>query len=65
MVITKEEYSDFLENLFYNIDEEDRFKTITNKTVGSFKLIYDLIHVLENFGDIDNKWKELSNYWFM
>ena len=58
----KEEFADYVENIFFNIDEEDRFKTITKKTLGGFKLVLDLIDVMSNFGDLSDKWKELSTY---
>ena len=55
-----DDYSDFVENLFFNVDDEDRFKLITKKTLGNFKFILDLIEVMRNFGEIQEKWIEIS-----
>ena len=58
---TKEEFVDFLSNLFKNVDDVDREGEITMKTAGSFRLIGDLIEILSAFGTIDEDWNKKSN----
>lgn len=57
-----EEYSDFIENIFANVNEEDRFGTVTMKTAKSFKTVAELIGVFAYFGDIQTEWKEKGKY---
>lgn len=55
-----EEYSEFLENLFANVDDEDRTKEVTMKTSASFRLISELIDVLSTWGPIPDDITKLS-----
>ena len=59
--MSRNEFNDLVENIFCNVDEEDRFKNITQKTLGGFKLVMDLIEFSLNFGEIQDKWKAISN----
>lgn len=56
-----EEYNDFIENIFANVNEEDRFGVVTLKTAKSFKTVADLIGVFEFFGEIPVDWVEKGN----
>jgi hypothetical protein len=58
---TKEEFIEFLENLFANVDDEDRHGEVTVKTSMSFKMIGELVDVLIKFGEIPNEWQQRSN----
>jgi hypothetical protein len=51
------EYISFLENVFANIDDEDRYGEVSLKTAESFRICADLIEVLNNWGDIPSDWK--------
>jgi hypothetical protein len=54
------EYNEFLENLFANVDDEDRHGEVTVKTSASFKMIGELIDVLGKWGNISNEWQQRS-----
>jgi hypothetical protein len=54
----------FLENLFANIDDEDRNGEVTLKTAESFRICADLIEVLKNWGDIPLEWNIKSKIIF-
>jgi hypothetical protein len=56
-----EEYSEFLDNLFSNVDNEDRCGEVTLKTSASFKMLGELIDVLAKWGPIIDKWAQRSN----
>jgi hypothetical protein len=58
---TKEEFLEFMENLFANVDDEDRHDEVTLKTSMSFKMIGELVDVLIKFGEIPNEWQQRSN----
>lgn len=57
---TNEEYIVFLENMFANIDDEDRYGEVTLKTAQTFKIVSDLIEVLKNWGEIPVEWTKKS-----
>jgi hypothetical protein len=59
---TQEEYEEFLENMFANVDDEDRYGEVTNKTIQAFRFVSDLIDVLKNYGEIDDEWNKKSKY---
>lgn len=59
---TIEEYNDFIENMFYNVDQEDREGEVTQTTARSFKMISDLIEVFNFFGPISPEWSEKRKY---
>lgn len=59
---TIEEYNDFIENMFYNVDQEDREGEVTQTTARSFKMISDLIEVFNFFGSISSEWSEKRKY---
>lgn len=57
-----EEYIAFLENMFANVDDEDRYGEVTLKTAQSFRIVADMIEVLKNWGDIPEEWAKKSNF---
>jgi hypothetical protein len=57
---TGEEYLIFLENIFANVDDEDRHGEVTMKTSMTFKMIGDIIDILSKWGDIPNEWQQRS-----
>jgi hypothetical protein len=57
---TKEEFEEFLEHAFANVDDEDRHGEVTMKTSASFKLLGELIDVLGFWGPIDENWSKRS-----
>lgn len=58
------EYSEFLENIFFNVDQEDKEGTVTIETALKFKMIFILIDVFKNWdkGFPNEEWKEKSNF---
>lgn len=54
------EYVEFLEHAFGNVNDEDLEGEVTTKTANNFKSLVDLINVLESFGPIDENWVEKS-----
>ena len=59
---SKIEFEEFLDNLFANVDDEDRYSEVTLKTSASFKMIGDLIDVLSKWEEIPKEWQQRSNY---
>lgn len=59
-----EEYSEFIENIFANVNDEDRTGTVTMKTAKSFKAVAELIGVFAHFGEIQTEWKEKGSKLF-
>jgi hypothetical protein len=57
---TLEEYSNFLENMFANVDDEDRHGEVTMKTSASFKLVGELVDVFSQWGAIPEEWNKKS-----
>jgi len=57
---TVEEYSQFLENCFNSLDDEDRHGEVTVKTSASFKMLGELIDILTVFGEIPEAWNKKS-----
>jgi hypothetical protein len=57
---TKEEFEEFLELAFANVDDEDRHGEVTMKTSASFKLLGELIDVSTFWGPIDEIWAKRS-----
>lgn len=57
---SSEEYIVFIENLFANVDDEDRFGEVTFRTAQTFRLVSDLIEVLKNWGEIPTEWAKKS-----
>lgn len=53
-----DEYIEFLQNLFLDVDKEDRHGEVTKKTSDRFKMISVLIEVLKTWGEIDSFWLE-------
>ena len=62
---TKEEFIEFVENLFANVDDEDRHGEVTMKTSMSFKMIGELIDVLIKFGEIPVEWQQRSKFYLI
>lgn len=62
--IEKEEYVEFLENIFANVDDEDRTGEVTESTAYKFKMLSVLIEVLKKWGEeaFNNEWKEKSKF---
>jgi hypothetical protein len=59
---SKIEFEEFLENLFANVDDEDRYGEVTLKTSASFKMIGDLIDILSKWEEIPKEWQQRSKY---
>lgn len=58
-----QEFEEFIENLFANVDEEDREKIVTMKTAKSFKMVGELIEVFKFFDNIVPEiWDEKKKY---
>jgi hypothetical protein len=57
-----EEFNIFIENMFANVDEEDREGEVTSKTAKSFKILVDLIEVFNFYGEIPQEWSEKKKY---
>jgi hypothetical protein len=55
-----EDYINFLENMFANVDDEDRYGEVTLKTAQTFRMIGDIIEVLKNWGEIPQDWSKKS-----
>ena len=58
--MSKEEFMEFLNNLFNNVDEVDREGEITMKTAGSFRLVGELIDILSLWENLDEEWNKKS-----
>ena len=53
------QYSEFLENMFANVNEEDRYGEITMATSKKFKTLSTLINVLKKWNtNLDENWSE-------
>jgi hypothetical protein len=59
-ICTAEEYSEFLQSSFNNVDDEDRNGEVTVTTSYNFKLLGDLIDVLTQWGPIPDEWQKKS-----
>jgi len=59
---SNEEFLNFLENMFANVDDEDRYGEVNLKTAQTFRIVSDLIEVLKNWGDIPEEWVKKSKY---
>jgi hypothetical protein len=63
--VTAEEFADFIETLFANVDEEDRTKEITMKTSASFKIVADLIDILSTWGPLSEEMQKASKIHYL
>lgn len=61
---TQEEYLEFMENLFANVDDEDRNGEVTMKTSMTFKMTGELVDVLAKWAEIPKEWQQRSNFLF-
>jgi len=59
---TFDEFNIFVDNMFTNVDQEDREGEVTTKTAKSFKILADLIEVFTFYGDIPQEWVEKKKY---
>lgn len=59
-VVAPEEFEKFLENMFFNVDDEDRNGEVTMKTSASFKLLGELIDVMSQWGSLSEGWNKKS-----
>ena len=59
---TLEEYQEFLNTTFKNIDYEDRHGTVTMKTVTKFRLMSSYIDVLTSWEPLDEEMKKCKKY---
>ena len=57
-----EEYQEFLNDFFTQLDYEDRHKTVTMKTVTKFKLMIQFIEVLGTMTTIDQEMRSCQKY---
>lgn len=57
-----EEFNEFIENIFANVDEEDREGEVSAKTARSFKMVSQLIDVFNFFGQVPPDWEEKKKY---
>jgi hypothetical protein len=55
-----EEYLQFLQSSFDNVDDEDRNGEVTVRTSYNFRLLGDLIDVLLQWGPIPDEWQKKS-----
>ena len=62
---TAEEYLIFLDNIFANVDDEDRHGEVTMKTSMTFKMIGDVIDILGKWGDIPKEWQQRSKLYLI
>jgi hypothetical protein len=61
---TLEEYKEFLENMFANVDDQDRFGEVNLRTAQSFRICADLIEVFKTWGNIPMEWGQKSIIFF-
>ena len=61
---SSEEYEEFLENMFANVDDEDRYGEVNLRTAQSFRICADLIEVIKNWGELSVEWAKKSKYIF-
>lgn len=59
---TEEEYQEFLNTFFTNLDYEDRHETVTIKTSSKFRLMAGFIDVLTTFGPLSDDMKKCKKY---
>lgn len=59
---TLEEYQEFLDTFFTNLDREDRKGVITMKTSSKFRMMTTFIDVLSDYGPIDDDMKKCKKY---
>ena len=59
---TEEEYQEFLNTFFTNLDYEDRHDTVTIKTSSKFRLMAGFIDVLTTFGPLRDDMKKCKKY---
>ena len=59
---TEEEYQEFLNTFFTNLDYEDRHDTVTIKTSSKFRLMAGFIDVLTTFGPLSEDMKKCKKY---
>jgi hypothetical protein len=59
-----QEYQNFLNDFFTKVDNEDRYKTVTMKTVMKFKMMSEFIKVLNSFGaeNLNDEMKKCQKY---
>ena len=58
---SSEEFQEFIENMFANVDDQDRYGEVNLRTAQSFRICADLIEVLKNWGDLPFEWGKKSN----
>lgn len=58
----KDEYVEFLQNLFFDVDQEDRHGEVTKKTSDRFKMTSVLIEVLKTWGEIEPFWLDKRKF---
>ena len=59
---TEEDYQEFLNTFFTNLDYEDRHETVTIKTSSKFRLMAGFIDVLTTFGPLSEDMKKCKKY---
>lgn len=59
---TEDDYKEFLDKFFRNLDYEDRHETVTLKTSNKFRLMSGFIDVLTTFGPLDDEMKKCKKY---
>lgn len=57
---SNEEFNEFMDNMFANVDDQDRFGEVTLRTASSFRICADLIEVFKNWGEIPSEWVQKS-----
>lgn len=60
---TVEEYQEFLNVYFHNLDQEDRHKTVTMKTSYRFRLMSEFIDFLTEFEPLNDDIKKLRKHY--
>ena len=60
-----DEFKEFLDNMFANVDDQDRSGEVTLRTAQSFRITADLIEVLKNWGEIPSEWAKKCNNKFI
>ena len=51
-----DEYVDFLENAFANVNDEDRYGEVTPATAQKFKMLNTLINVIKTWEELNGEW---------
>ena len=57
-----EEYLEFLENIFANVDDEDRYGEVNMKTAANFRMVGELIELISSFEEIPFEWQKRCNF---